>query len=1332
MADGDGYIYFWYGDDGEWKIFTDEHQDMIERARIQGEDQVNLHRGHITYSLDLINKFQTNLTTNHQRPIAAARANTVWFWKDDDGQSWNCYDREDAKKLTKAEAAREDSVILMIGRTPYYVDLARRTQKNVFTEFGRDICQGRPPRNHADQAEEDDDEDEEMAKAAPESFLCPVALKLMRDPVTNSVGSTYDRKAIEWWWQNHDTDPLTMETISDKYLVPNRALKDAIDQWKRGFKSIGKKPAAINRISSAQSAMSRQSSGQRSGRLSSSGRISNPMQRSVSAPSSAGTNPASRVHFDDTPSTIYATRGASNQSLDESLGPSIVAETQESVMELGEEFYDTLKVVFLGNNKMGTTSVAKKLVRGRNATIQSVDDPDAIPPGVDILSWDPLNIAGSEDVVAGTSSTKRVKFSVWDFAGRDSLQSFRSLLFSSRSLFIIVWDMGVSNPAISRQNEDDCMADDALEKDIYEKVLIWVDFIQERAPDAVIMPVASFSDYLNNDKKTSSGGDMGDKEAKRRCKVLRSKMLLHKRRYSQSTFILGEGDDPVLRVSGYTYTGLDVLKEKIISAAKDPTLFGHIGSQIPPIHLKLRNAINSTKESGYRIVDLSRLRYIVEDDREIFLALNWLSSAGELLYFGSTRDLDQLSQCIILDVHWFVGLAGCMLRHNLEVAVKDTRRLKRKNSRGSTPDIETPYFDGAFIICPLISSGDLYMLWQRSESSFEQHNAANQGLSTLKLFKFLQTLLIQFGVMVPVNDDVGPFASEKIISSAEAFNRKYTESTTNWTQVASPHMYFLPGLLDKGDHGEDLDFYKNADSSMTNLAQSILFFSRVPAGLMERLSVAVLRQITVLHHRQDDPGIKVKLKSFQCWRSIFFLKLRLTVRNSNGEEKVSVIETCAQFVDRPSRRCIGVDHIDDRTKACLVISSKGPAAAFGAFIWNGGFGLVAETARSVVEAHRRLPVEFRGFCTECLARTDLARTYSWTLDKVKSAMRRGETYLHCENGHKVDTCLLLGSGKAALLEAASISADLLPDAKASAMLKEGVVLVGLYDVSKRSNKICKLGSGFVVDSERGLIVTACRNVMRISGEEKFGLNYDGIEGAKIVIGVISDSKSANAPSAVFRYYAAVSATDPAIKDGICHVDACVLQITARFECDVEGNGDACSEEIDIPLRGRPELIKQQGLQQLDLAGPTSLEEPVRILGFEQTEDLSEVNRCLGIIAGYVCQHKSDSSEDEEINKYQYVPKIITMLMCSAKPGLIGGPCINRDGKVIGILSCADPNENTRCFVAPTSEWISLVPPQESQGTPATRQTSKMPGVFRSFSSPATTNSSSTLATTGSS
>ncbi|CAM9747123.1 unnamed protein product [Chrysoparadoxa australica] len=54
--------------------------------------------------------------------------------------------------------------------------------------------------------------------------------QVMRDPVSDAEGNTYERAAIIEWLASHATSPITRSPLSADELVPNRALREAIEQ----------------------------------------------------------------------------------------------------------------------------------------------------------------------------------------------------------------------------------------------------------------------------------------------------------------------------------------------------------------------------------------------------------------------------------------------------------------------------------------------------------------------------------------------------------------------------------------------------------------------------------------------------------------------------------------------------------------------------------------------------------------------------------------------------------------------------------------------------------------------------------------------------------------------------------------------------------------------------------------------------------------------------------------------------------------------------------------------------------------------------------------------
>lgn len=58
----------------------------------------------------------------------------------------------------------------------------------------------------------------------------------MDDPFVAEDGYTYERRAIERWFEQNDKSPMTNLPLTKKCLVPNNALRSAITEWKSGNK----------------------------------------------------------------------------------------------------------------------------------------------------------------------------------------------------------------------------------------------------------------------------------------------------------------------------------------------------------------------------------------------------------------------------------------------------------------------------------------------------------------------------------------------------------------------------------------------------------------------------------------------------------------------------------------------------------------------------------------------------------------------------------------------------------------------------------------------------------------------------------------------------------------------------------------------------------------------------------------------------------------------------------------------------------------------------------------------------------------------------------------
>ncbi|KAF8397272.1 hypothetical protein HHK36_016184 [Tetracentron sinense] len=79
---------------------------------------------------------------------------------------------------------------------------------------------------------------EEDAHIAPfKNFLCPLTKEVMKDPVVLESSQTYDRSAIEYWFERciedgrDPTCPVTGQVLKSLELKPNIGLAGAIEEW---------------------------------------------------------------------------------------------------------------------------------------------------------------------------------------------------------------------------------------------------------------------------------------------------------------------------------------------------------------------------------------------------------------------------------------------------------------------------------------------------------------------------------------------------------------------------------------------------------------------------------------------------------------------------------------------------------------------------------------------------------------------------------------------------------------------------------------------------------------------------------------------------------------------------------------------------------------------------------------------------------------------------------------------------------------------------------------------------------------------------------------------
>uniref|UniRef100_A0A803M2J2 RING-type E3 ubiquitin transferase n=1 Tax=Chenopodium quinoa TaxID=63459 RepID=A0A803M2J2_CHEQI len=71
-------------------------------------------------------------------------------------------------------------------------------------------------------------------RQAPSYSICPIFQEVMKDPHVAADGYTYEAEALQGWLDSdHDTSPMTNLQLEHCNLVPNHALRSAIQEWRQ-------------------------------------------------------------------------------------------------------------------------------------------------------------------------------------------------------------------------------------------------------------------------------------------------------------------------------------------------------------------------------------------------------------------------------------------------------------------------------------------------------------------------------------------------------------------------------------------------------------------------------------------------------------------------------------------------------------------------------------------------------------------------------------------------------------------------------------------------------------------------------------------------------------------------------------------------------------------------------------------------------------------------------------------------------------------------------------------------------------------------------------------
>lgn len=685
---------------------------------------------------------------------------------------------------------------------------------------------------------------------------------------------------------------------------------------------------------------------------------------------------------------------------------------------------DTLKVIMVGcllEKTWLARAIRQSTKRPRKRSTLAVD----------VHTWAP-----SDD-------TDAVKFSLWDVQGASSTiegspnfgghPATQSLFFAPQSLYVLVWDLAGHNPKTNfklvgvgchdsdgeeDEYDDDFVreeasrqADRVLEADIRGRVLSWVDCIARRGPKSAILPVGVIPE------------GMSDEEANRRCSMMQNLLEAHIERFAGDVTApkLLTGTENILCVN-YEGVGLEQLRETILAIALDSSrsVFDHIGTTVPRGTAMVLDVVHRLKQDHKLILTDHLLGEVGSalDVQQVMDALHFLSSIGEVLYFGTEAD-EVLSRYVILSRKWLVSALSCILRNDLRRELEETRRFMNMQCLYSSDKFQenevAHVLAGATTSsCPLLSGSDAKMLWHSMTFMREAADRYNQfsdmPTTAPTMYAFLERLLVHSGILVPLH--------------------------TSQSCPDESRVFFVPSLLAQVDP-RDIWTFRSSESWTTTLCHSWLLRDGASSDLMEGITVGVLRDLyefsrsflgtpnprprfrakTVpvaqgsLHefyedHNEQTIG-RIRIHQIMCWESSILVKVGSVFADSQSDElRESFTEILVTVVDQSSNHCVASDAMRAGMHR-VVVSGKGQVGHHGRKIWKGGYRVVLDSVRKTLESHSN--VDSQVVCPECLAHYHPHSASTWSWDSVRAAAESGSDIVRCIRGHRVNSNLICGT-----------------------------------------------------------------------------------------------------------------------------------------------------------------------------------------------------------------------------------------------------------------------------------------------------------------------------------
>jgi len=661
----------------------------------------------------------------------------------------------------------------------------------------------------------------------------------------------------------------------------------------------------------------------------------------------------------------------------------------------------------------------------------------------------------------------------------------------------------------------------------------------------------------------------------------------------------------------------DPIKKDIVRAAAVLCDCQLLGKPPSFVEQSRRFILNEKVHCAAKIIPVSKICDNIDGSSFVDMKkiLRQLASAGSILYFEG----EFVGDYVVVDQKFFLSAAAAVAR----------RQETTQHGDGALNDIPSHL--------PIITNDDADTLF-RSMSFIS--DALADGSIDMKpdiFTSYMKEVLVMNDIFIPYK----------------------TDGATS---------YFIPSLCNDMPT-DDSWSYKSHESWRTTLASSWTFDSSSTTSVMNVISSALLSHFSSVPEDREVTQVMI-------WRSSFLVHLspRHTEAIRAGDAgSVTIFGHLASESDTNLSVAMRSTASDKRR---FVLSARGQSGGGGRNIWGGGYRSVLSILAKALSKLDGVEQTQETICPDCLASYHPSNAATWTNESL-GRIARCETHALCNNGHRVETALICGQEATDALHGSTKNQILNRSASSVSSHLGSVVLVGLYDEQK--HVVTRVGSGFIADAKRGLIITAAHVVMDVES----ALSY-AHQPCKAVIGVLP---SGDPSAAVYRYFAELLIEDSRT------VDACVLRITTKFEQDVCIVEECCNQP-EFPVINNTAVLKAD-LKQLKTTTSREIGEDVRILGYSQSGEGTlprggHINRSPDLARGYIT--RIFRLDDQCVNNStgELIPREEIIVCCRVIEGMSGGPAINNEGKVLGLLSRSDKADGERCYLVPASELRRLL------------------------------------------